>query len=277
MKTIFKIFGCLILLIVIAVGAAIYYMDNIIREAVVRVVPEVTGTEVALDSVNVSLLNGSASLEGLLIGNPDGYSDPNAFSLGEIAVDLDLASLREDVILIHRIYITAPEVSYENLGEIDNFRQILANVNERLGGSDSEAVEEETQGQQKKIIIEQFVFKDGIVGVKHPLLPSAASVPLPDLELVDIGKKTNGTTAKEAAAQIFQQISDATVKAVTGSQLIEQARAKLEQFEAEARAKVDEKLNEIIDNNLDGKVQEQLESLGVETDADSLKELIKGF
>lgn len=280
MKLILKILGGLVLLVVIASGAVIYYLDNIIRETVVRVVPEVTGTNVELDSVSVSLFGGSASINGLLIGNPTDFTDPNAFTLGTVAVELDLSSLREDIILINSIYIDAPEISYESLGDSDNFRRILENVNQRIGSSD-QTVEDATEtadAEAKKVIIEKFVLVNGRVSVRHPLLSNPANVTLPDLELTGIGQKTNGATAQEAAGQIIKQISDATIKALTSTQLIEQARARLEQFEAEVRAKLDAKLDEVIDGKVEDRIQEKLEELGIdEGDAGALKDLLKGF
>ena len=93
MKFILKLLGCIVLLVVIGLGAVWFYMDQIIKEAVVRAGPEVTGTEVSLDSASLSLINGSGSLTGLKVANPEGYKSPEAFSLGAISMKVDTDSI----------------------------------------------------------------------------------------------------------------------------------------------------------------------------------------
>lgn len=265
MKLIIKIFAGLIVVIVVAVGVTFYYLDSIIKEAVVQIGPEVTSTNVELDSVNLSLINGSASLKGLAIGNPEGYEKPNAFSLGSIAVDLDTQSLGDDVIIIHRVYIEAPEIAYESNDAGDNFQTLLDNI-ARNTGSDSEQAEEESSSE-KKIIIEEFVLVDGIVSVKHKLLAGKTmDIPLPDLTLTDIGKKTNGATAQEAASQIIKKITSAATGAITNSALLDQAKQQLSELKEDAKAKVGERLG--------GKLDEL--NIGDEQ-VDKVKGLFKGL
>jgi len=50
--------------------------------------PKVTQTSVNLSAVDLSLLSGSATIKDMVVGNPQGYSTPQAFSVGTIAVSL---------------------------------------------------------------------------------------------------------------------------------------------------------------------------------------------
>ncbi len=60
MKLLLKVFAGLIVVVAIVLGVAVYNLDEVIKEAVVQVGPEVTDTRVELESVNLSLLDGNA-------------------------------------------------------------------------------------------------------------------------------------------------------------------------------------------------------------------------
>lgn len=262
MKLLLKIFAGLIVVIAAVFGVAVYNLDTVIKEAVVQVGPEVTDTRVELDSVNLSLLKGQADLKGLVIGNPQGFEKPNLFSLDSVAVELDIKSLREEVILIHRVFIDSPQIDYESTEAGDNFQALLDNI-ARNTGATSEQTEAESEST-KKIIIEEFVLAGGNISVKHQLLTGKSiDVPLPNLTLTDIGKKTNGATAQEAAGQIIKQITAAATVAITNSALMEQAREQLGELKDNARAQAREKLQELnIDDEKVDKVKNLFKDLG---------------
>lgn len=262
MKLLAKVFGGLILVVVIVLGASVYYLDNIIKEAVVRVTPEVTGTATELDSVHLSLLGGSASLKGLTIGNPQGFQDPNAFSLGAIEVELDINSLMSDVIHIRSILIAAPQIAYESGDAGDNLQTLLSNISENMGSSDSNDEEATASESTKKLIIDRFLLTDAAISVRHSLLSEPLSVGLDSLELTDIGRDSNGATPEQAASEIIKQISSAAIKAVSSSALVDQARQKLDAQVDEAKAKLGDKASEL------GVDEEKL---------DAVKGLFKGF
>ena len=88
MNFILKFFGAIFLIIVLALGVGYFYLDRILTESVVRLGPEVTGTEVSLDAATLSPLDGSGSLSGFAVGNPEGYNAENAFSVDSIKLKL---------------------------------------------------------------------------------------------------------------------------------------------------------------------------------------------
>ncbi len=205
------------------------------------------------------------ALGGLVIGNPQGFEKPNMVSLDSVAVDLDIQSLREDVILIHKIYIESPEIDYESTEAGDNFQALMDNIARNTGAS-SEELEAETEST-KKIIIEEFVLAGGSISVKHQFLAGKTiDVPLPDLRLTDIGKKTNGATAQEAAGQIVKQITKAATGAITSSALMQQAKEQINELKDGARDK------------LEGKLGDKLNELDIgDEQVDKVKGLLKGL
>jgi len=125
LKLLAKFFGALILIIVIVIAIGLFNIDSIVEESVARFGPEVTGTPVALEKSSITPWTGKGSLAGLTIGNPESFGEENAFSLGEISVDIDLSSISEEVIVINRVAIVAPEILYLHDGSTDNLRADL--------------------------------------------------------------------------------------------------------------------------------------------------------
>ena len=106
-----------ILVLLITIGFGVYYLlsnlDSLVKSAIETYGSEATQTSVRVDNVKIVLQDGSGTIRGLTIGNPKGFATPNAFSLGEIATQIDLKSLSEDVPVIEHITIRAPEVFFE--------------------------------------------------------------------------------------------------------------------------------------------------------------------
>ena len=193
--------------------------DTLIADGIRSFLPQVLGVPVKLESVKTDVDTQTASLFGLVIGNPPDFKTPHAIAAEEIRVQLDLASLTTDVIRVHEISIVGPDIHYEQRKGGSNFDVIQRNA-EQFTGVDKNATETEKTEGGKKLIIDHFWLKDGKVSVSSPLL-AGKSVPaeLADIHLTDIGKKSNGATPKEAAVQIFGSLSSGV--AATGKSVIE--------------------------------------------------------
>lgn len=259
-KVVGGLFAVVILLVVVALGFGLFNLDRIVEESVARFGPEITGTPVSLEKSSLKPWNGAGSLSGLSIGNPEQFGAENAFSLGEIAIDVDLSSLRTDVIVIDSITILQPEILYINDGSTDNLRALMANVTSRLGsGSESETAPE---GAAKKIIIDEFVFSQGKVSASHALLGERRlNINLPDLQLSGIGRESGGATVKEAGEQIFSYLSEAIRSQVGNSDVYGQA---LQQ--------VEDRVNEELEN-LEAQAREQLEQLEQMEEVQQIREI----
>ena len=104
-----KISVVLIIVVVIAVGGALFWLSSNINDLVKAVVEQV-GTEtlkttVTLEAVDVRLTEGQAQLIGLKIANPKNFTQPNAFEMDKIVVDLNLEVLMEKTVHIKEITI----------------------------------------------------------------------------------------------------------------------------------------------------------------------------
>jgi uncharacterized protein involved in outer membrane biogenesis len=207
--------GVLVAVAVVAVVIVSKTIDSAVTKGVNTFAPQITGTTVNLESARISPLSGSGSLSGLVIGNPDGWSDNNLASLGHIHLDVAPMSLLGDTIVIEDMVIEAPEFRYETKLVASNVKDLLKNIEKiAVAGTEEEAAEDSAE---KRIAIKRFILRNGKVSIGTG--DAAVTVPLPDLELNDLGSPDNGLTPVQLAGAVSKEvvgdIIGASVKALT--------------------------------------------------------------
>ncbi len=190
--------GFLVVVLAAAGGAWWLYssMDGLVKQAIERWGPEITGVPVKVASVKIEVASGRGTIRGLEVGNPKGFDAPHALKLAEMRLTLDPASLTKDVVTVKELLVLAPEVTYERGQGSDNMATIQKNVDAwvaKHGGA-----KKDDAGPGKKFVIEDLVVKDGKAHFGTTL-----SSPIPDLHLRDVGKKSNGATAGEVVKQVW--------------------------------------------------------------------------
>lgn len=200
--------GAIIVIIVAVVIVGIIKLGPMIKGAVNTYGPELTKTEISVGDVDVSVFSAEAVIKDFLLGNPAGFKSSEAMKVGYIHIDIDEKSLTKDTIIIDRIEVLAPEITYEKGGGSDNFRAILNNVQSAVGsktGKKDEPAEE--NGSEKKILIRNFIVKDGKVKLAMTALGGKGiTSPLPDIHLKDIGKEKEGASPAEAFKEVFASL-----------------------------------------------------------------------
>ncbi len=210
--------GAVVLIIITLLIVGLSNLGPIIKKAVETVGPKMTKTEVKLADVGISIFSGEAKLKGFVLGNPKGFKTPTAMKVGSVYVDIDEASLTKDVIVIDKIEISSPRITYETKGKTDNFKTIQNNVTKSSGATKEAAKSGDSSGEggkEKKLIINRVVVTDGEITLAGGLLGEGVTLPLPDIELTDIGKDKGGASPAEAFSQIFGSLADGIGSAVT--------------------------------------------------------------
>ncbi len=198
-----------ILIVVVVVGLS--KLGPIVKLAVNTYGPQITGTELKVGDVGISLFSGEAKLKNFFLGNPKGFKSPSAMKIGSIDVEVDKGSLTKDPIVIQKIEVIGPEITYEKRGKTDNFQALLANVQKELSRGESAKKEPGKEGPGKQLIINDLIIKQGKVhlAVEMPggmLSDKQISADLPDIHLKDIGKDKGGSSPAEVAKEIFQTL-----------------------------------------------------------------------
>jgi len=209
--------GTAIVVILVLVGVVWWFshsLDSLVASAIRTFGPEITGVSIRLDHVTIEALDGRAALHGLVVGNPPGFSTDHALSLGEISMTLDLGSLTKDVIVVKQISIVKPDVTYElgpggsNLDAIQ--RHVDRYVTQR-GGTN----ERTERNGGKKLVIEDLYIKNATAHVSTAVMQrSGMSVPVPDLHLRDIGKRSGGATGGEVVKQVLGALTHGVTRAM---------------------------------------------------------------
>lgn len=223
MKWIKRILVVLVVLVVLAVVVASFFLGSVIKTSVNTLGPELMGVDVKLDSASVSPLRGKASLKGLVIGNPEGFKTPSAFELGEIYVDLDLKSLASDRIIIRKILIDAPEITFEGSLKGSNISKLM----EQIGSASKEEPEEEPAEKPaekesaeggKKLQIDEFSLEGAQLNVSMGLmLGKSIPVNMPPIHLEGIGKEKDGASVAQVTREVFAAVTGAILDAVKSS------------------------------------------------------------
>ena len=216
-KILIRVGLVLIVLLVIAVVAVTLSLDKIIKKGVETVGPQLTQVEIKLDGVSLSLLSGGGSINGLFVGNPQGYKTPSAIVVGQAGLSLQPASLLSDKIVIRSINVQAPEITFEGDLKGNNISKILENIEAASGGGGGtpSAQPAPASGPSKKLQVDDFVIAGGKIKLSTGLLAGkAVTVPLPNIHLTGLGAGPEGIDAGELTRVVMKAINKETLAAV---------------------------------------------------------------
>ena len=207
-----------ILLVLIVVSGILgsFFLGPIVKAGMETVGPKITQVSIRVDAVDLSLLTGSASIKGLVVGNPEGYKAPQAINVGTAAVGVNPFSILSDKIIIRSVRVEAPEITFEgNPFSGNNLSKIEQNVNAAVNkGSATPATNTAAKASgkpAKRIEVDDFLITKAKVNF------NGVSLTLPDVHLTDLGKSAGGITAEDLTRRVLQALTTATVKAVAGA------------------------------------------------------------
>lgn len=208
--------GAAAVVLALVVGIAVFVfssLDSLVKTAIEKVGSEVAGVPVTVSEVKISLSDGKASIKGLAVGNPKGFTTPKAMSFGEIAVAIDTGSVTGNPVVIKDITVASPEITVE-LGEKgSNLDVIQANIAGKGGKSGGEASSSSSSGgEEKKLIIDRLALTNGTVRLATALPDVQSSAKLGDIVLTGIGRKSGGASASEVAEQLLDAVAKGAVK-----------------------------------------------------------------
>ena len=222
-KIIFGGLGTLVVVIVAVVVVLVSSLDRIVKAAVETFGSEMTKADVKLAEVNISASSGAGTLKGFSVGNPAGFTTPRAFYLGEVTVEIDPASIATDTVVINRILIRAPQVTYELASNGGNNPSTLQKNIEAYTGGPSKAQPAKSEPAKsepareggKKMLIKDLTISEGKVGIAASFLGGKQlDANLPTIHLTDIGKESKGATAGEVVEKVMAAITKATASTV---------------------------------------------------------------
>ena len=161
-------------------------LDRIVAAAIEHFGSAATQTDVSVSSVNIKLKSGEGSVKALKISNPSGFSTPNAFTLRDISIKIDPSTVTDDIIVIDRILVSRPHVTYEiNKSGRANISVINENIKQSQGKGAPEKKKDKTN---IKLMIRRLEIEDSQIDVHTPVQSEPLVVKMPRIEIENLGK-----------------------------------------------------------------------------------------
>jgi hypothetical protein len=208
------------------------WLGTLIKTVVEQVGSTVTRTSVTLKNVDIGLLAGRAQLEGLAVGNPQGFRAPTALKVDTVRARIKWGTVLSDRVVIEEMTIDGPEVTYEGMRSKSNLSTILDNVQSSSTGPHPKPggpPAQPARWAEKKFLIKDLNLTNGRVAASvgtGMLGKQSFSVPLPDIHLKDIGKESDGATVAEALSVVFGALNKAGAQAVASAAKALEKKAK---------------------------------------------------
>jgi hypothetical protein len=224
-------------LLILVVGGGVVaslYAGSFITKAIERAGSDALGTPVQVTAVTISPLSGTASVFGLRVKNPKGFSDHDVLNLSGFNIQLELKSLLTDTVHIRNILINEPKLRYEMNGPVHNIGAMRKNIAGH-SGTTKKADAANTSGTAKKLKIDHVEIRAAtLTAAIAGVTKNDASITLPDITIKEPGGKDQAITVERASEIIIGTLLDAAMKADLGKllqgQLKEELKGRLDEL-----------------------------------------------
>lgn len=194
-----------------AIGAACWYMDDLVKDGIEKVGPTVTKVDVKLKKVRLSPLSGKGRLMGFTLGNPGGFKSATSITWDEATLEVDPASFLRDEIIIKSVRIASPFITYET-------RLTTNNLKELMQGMTGKPATPEPAKPSKKVVVKDLLITGGRVKLASSLLGGAgATLSMPDIHLTNLGEKGSGISTPQLLSLVLGTLTETSLQVATGT------------------------------------------------------------
>jgi hypothetical protein len=221
MKYIKKLIWFFLLIIVFALAIFVYGLfnaDSLIKKSIEKYGSEALQANVSVSNVRLDLVGGTVRVEGLVIDNPVGFSKAKAFQVALLELDLDEKHLSDSQIVVSKVLIHEPKVTYEHTELGDNL-SILEKNAIAYGAKIGESIPSSrtSQGLSKnnlRIKISNIYLNKGSVNlVDDRLININMTFDLPNIYIKEIKTGPDGSSVEEVASQVMSSLFSSTQSA----------------------------------------------------------------
>ncbi len=216
-----------LLILAAILGAAMFWLsgniDGLIRDAIASYGSAMTQARVSVDAVRIAPSDGKGTINNLVIANPAGFKTDHAVKARRIDIDVDIASIPKEVMVIRRVAIVAPDVTYEKGRTMTNFDAIQKNIASYLGPG-------EGARKGRKLMVEELSIRDATAQASATFMNGkTVRAPLPDITLKNIGKAKGGITPGELGQEVAGALKSRLIGAVNFDRLMKSTGQALDQ------------------------------------------------
>lgn len=211
LKPVFQILFAII--VIGAIGALILSLsiDNIVESSLEETTAEVLNTSVDITDVSISLLNGSGTIKGFTIHNPEGFSEKPAAQLQEISIRMKVSSLLSDTVVVEEVKVQKPELYYEQKATGNNFDALTGN----MGGASSSGT---------NLIVDYLLVENGQVTLTADIgSDKSVMAEFSKIEMKGIGRSGNNTM-EQTIQQVFKPVLEKALQEAVTHGLMDKAK-----------------------------------------------------
>lgn len=215
MKPVFQVLFALI--IIFAIGALVlsFTLDGIIKSSLESTTGEMLETTVEVNNVDISVLDGTGTIDGITIHNPEGFSDNPAVKLQQINIKMNLWTLLSDTVIVNSVEINQPDLFLEQKATGNNFKILNDKLNE-------------VEPSDINLIVDYLLVEEGQVTLRSDIGEERTVQGKFDrFELTDIGREGNNTM-EQTLRQILRPILQRAAREAVERGLLDAAKGKLE-------------------------------------------------
>lgn len=202
-------------------------LENLIKKIVHDYGSKVIGTDVSISGVEFKPTTGYVAVNGIQIENPKQYKSKNLFYLDKIGVKINVSSLMDDLIIVDSIQIENPKITYEMISLTENnISDILKNIEKNSSKTnttkkDTKKSDKNKKETAKKVIIKNLNINNGTVSVMAGIgdLKKELSLPLPKIEMHNIGQEKQGSSIIDTMNLVISKILNSATETVVSKNL----------------------------------------------------------
>lgn len=190
-----KIAGLAVLALAALIVVGLVAVDAVARSAMESGLTEAFGTETSVESVDVGVLSGEVTAEGIAVANPEGdFESPRFAALARLRVSAGLLDLLGETVTVRRVELEGLVLHLERRGTSANFVPVLESVNRQRAAGSPDA---------KEYRVEELVVRETVAQV-HAGAGGEQTVQVPEIRLTDVGGGEGGRSLGQIAGAVLE-------------------------------------------------------------------------
>jgi hypothetical protein len=203
MKALGWVAGAVALVLVVVAVYVVVRSAALVEAAIERHGHRYLGVPVEVDAVDVTLTERSATVRGLVVGNPPGFDGPPAVRVAEIRVALDLSRTSSEIVALEQVTLHGVEVTALFRRQGSNLQQIMDHLNARI--SAHERARETRVVAEVRLVIDHLEVLDARAAVASGFLGRVV-VDLPPVRVTGIGREPGGASVGQVLRQVLEPL-----------------------------------------------------------------------
>ena len=214
MRKLVRIVLLLVVLLVVAAGVALYYVDRLARTGIERGGEYALGVQTTVDDADVGLLGGTLKVEQLTVANPEGFTTPHLVRVRTVDLGVETGTLMEETIRVRRFELDDVDMHIEQKIGRSNVSTILEHIQDRAGK------DEPAEPGARKVNVDRIDVRNVTAHVQ--VLPvggeaTTVDVEVPEIILEDVSSDDpQGLVVAELTRRILPAILKAVVEKARG-------------------------------------------------------------